>query len=83
MTKKKIAVLGGGTGSLSAVWSLTSLPDWQDRFDITVYQMGWRCGGKGASGRNPNVHQRIEEHGLHVWFGCYDNAWKVLRERRY
>ena len=27
-------------------------PGWQDRYEITVYQMGWRLGGKGASGRN-------------------------------
>lgn len=80
MTKKKIAVLGGGTGSLAAVWSLTELPNWEDRFDITVYQMGWRLGGKGASGRNPDYHQRIEEHGLHVWAGFYDNAFQVMKD---
>jgi len=44
-------VLGGGTGALSAAWGLTSLPNWRDDYDITVYQMGWRLGGKGASGR--------------------------------
>jgi uncharacterized protein with NAD-binding domain and iron-sulfur cluster len=22
---------------------------------------------------------RIEEHGLHVWFGCYDNAFSMIR----
>ena len=50
-----------------------------DRFDsITVYQRGWRLGGKGASSRGP--HGRIEEHGLHVWLGCYDNAFALLRE---
>ena len=80
MSKKKIAVLGGGTGSLSAVWGLTSLPDWQSRWEITVYQMGWRLGGKGASGRNPQTGQRIEEHGLHVWAGFYENAFRVMRE---
>jgi len=43
-----------------------------------VYQLGWRLGGKGASGRG--VHGRIEEHGLHVWMGWYDNAFRLLRE---
>ena len=50
-----------------------------DRFEsITVYQRGWRLGGKGASSRGRNG--RIEEHGLHVWLGCYDNAFALLRE---
>jgi uncharacterized protein with NAD-binding domain and iron-sulfur cluster len=78
--KKKIAVLGGGTGSLAAVWALTSVDGWDEDYEITVYQMGWRLGGKGASGRNPDRHQRIEEHGLHVWAGFYENAFRVMRE---
>ncbi len=80
VAKKKIAVLGGGTGSLASVWALTTLPDWQDKYDITVYQMGWRLGGKGASGRNAAHGQRIEEHGLHVWAGFYDNAFRMIRK---
>jgi uncharacterized protein with NAD-binding domain and iron-sulfur cluster len=40
--------------------------------------MGWRLGGKGASGRGPAG--RIEEHGLHLWLGFYDNAFRLLRE---
>ena len=63
---------------LSAAWRLSEA-GWRDRFDsITVYQRGWRLGGKGASSRGP--HGRIEEHGLHVWLGCYDNAFALLRE---
>ncbi len=76
---RRIAILGGGVASLSTALELTSLPDWQTRYDITVYQMGWRLGGKGASSRNPAVGGRIEEHGLHVWFGCYDHAFRLLR----
>ena len=41
--------------------------------------MGWRLGGKGASGRNAALGQRIEEHGLHIWFGFYDNAFKTIQ----
>ncbi|MBV8588495.1 MAG: NAD(P)-binding protein, partial [Acetobacteraceae bacterium] len=77
--KRKIAILGGGTGSLCAAWALTQSPDWQDLYDITVYQMGWRLGGKGASGRNAKFGQRIEEHGLHVWAGFYENAFRIMR----
>jgi uncharacterized protein with NAD-binding domain and iron-sulfur cluster len=63
---------------LSAAWRLSE-PGWRDRFDaITVYQRGWRLGGKGASSRGS--HGRIEEHGLHVWLGSYENAFALLRE---
>ncbi len=78
--KKKVAILGGGVGAIWAAWQLTSFPDWQERFDITLYQMGWRLGGKCASGRNPKFGQRIEEHGLHVWAGFYENAIKVMKQ---
>ncbi|MGP4056887.1 FAD-dependent oxidoreductase [Mycobacterium sp. 4D054] len=80
MTRKRqrVAVLGGGMAGLTAAWRLSE-PGWRDRFEsITVYQRGWRLGGKAASSRG--VHGRIEEHGLHVWLGCYENAFAVLRE---
>jgi uncharacterized protein with NAD-binding domain and iron-sulfur cluster len=77
---KKVAILGGGIGSLAAAFELTSRPGWQDEYEVTVYQMGWRLGGKGASGRSASAAQRIEEHGLHVWFGFYENAFRVMRQ---
>ncbi|MCA9660428.1 MAG: NAD(P)-binding protein, partial [Myxococcales bacterium] len=77
--RRRVAVLGGGLGSLSAVFELTEQPGWEERFDITVYQLGHRLGGKGASGRNAEVAQRIEEHGLHIWFGFYENAFSMIR----
>ena len=77
--KRRIAVLGGGVGALCAVWALTQAPDWRERFDITVYQIGWRLGGKGASGRNKVMGHRIEEHGLHIWAGFYENAFRIMR----
>lgn len=77
--KKKIVILGGGMGGMAAAFGLTEAPDWQDRYDITVYQLGWRLGGKGASGRNAALDQRIQEHGLHVWGGFYENAFRVIR----
>jgi len=78
--KKKIAVLGGGMSSLGTVFEITSLPDWQNKYDITIYQMGWRLGGKGASGRNQLLGDRIEEHGLHLWMGFYDNAFSLIQK---
>ena len=77
--KKKIAVLGGGIGSLAAVYGITQSPGWQEKYDITLYQLGWRLGGKGASGRNREMADRIEEHGLHVWFGYYENAFRLIQ----
>ncbi len=77
---QKIAVLGGGIGSLGTVLELTNDPGWKQKYDITVYQMGWRCGGKGASGRNRKMNDRIEEHGIHLWMGFYENAFRVIRE---
>lgn len=79
MQKQKVAVIGGGVGAITAVYALTQTKDWQSKYDITVYQLGWRCGGKGASGRNADHGQRIEEHGLHVWAGFYDNAFRNMR----
>lgn len=76
---RKLAVLGGGVSAVTSIFDLTSEPDWQNKYDITLYQMGWRLGGKGASGRNLEDHGRIEEHGIHVWFGFYYNAFKCMR----
>ena len=64
---------------LAAAFGLTSAPNWQGQYDIEVLQLGWRLGGKGASGRNPDAQQRIEEHGLHIWGGFYENAFRVMR----
>ncbi|MFT4940257.1 MAG: hypothetical protein ACI88A_003309 [Paraglaciecola sp.] len=77
---EKIAILGGGVSAMTAACYLTELPNWQEKYDITVYQLGWRLGGKGASGRNAEYGQRIEEHGLHVWFGSYVNSFKTLEK---
>lgn len=80
-TIKKVAVLGGGIGSMSAVYELLKATqnDPDTTYQITVYQMGWRLGGKGASGRNAEAFERIEEHGLHMWFGMYNNAFNQIK----
>ena len=57
---------------------LTATPELRDRFDVTLHTIGWRLGGKGASGRNPDKGLRIEEHGLHIWFGFYDNSFNMM-----
>jgi uncharacterized protein with NAD-binding domain and iron-sulfur cluster len=61
---------------LAAAWRLTR-PNGPGH-NVTVYQRGWRLGGKGASSRGPNG--RIQEHGLHVWLGYYNNAFALMRD---
>ena len=73
----RVAVIGGGCGSIAAAFELTR-PEHKGQYDVTVYQVGWRLGGKGASGRGPAG--RIEEHGLHLWMGFYENAFRLMRE---
>jgi uncharacterized protein with NAD-binding domain and iron-sulfur cluster len=77
MTKQRIAIVGGGMAALAAAFQLTQGENERGRFDITIYQMGWRLGGKGATGRDGQG--RVVEHGLHIWFGCYENAFRLLR----
>lgn len=76
-SKQRIVILGGGVSSLATAWELTNRPDWQQQYDISVYQLGWRLGGKCASGRGP--YGRIEEHGIHVLMGFYDNVFDILQ----
>lgn len=73
----KVAVIGGGCASLAAAFELTR-PEHKGKYQVTVYQLGWRLGGKGASGRGAD--DRIEEHGLHLWMGFYENAFRLMRE---
>lgn len=76
--RKRVTILGGGIAGISTAWELSKPANADLVESITVYQRGWRLGGKGASGRG--VHGRIEEHGLHVWLGYYDNAFRMMRE---
>ena len=78
--RKKIAILGGGPAGIAAAFELTRDAESRSRFEVTVYQVGWRLGGKCASGRNPDLGYRIEEHGLHVLGGCYDATFRLLRQ---
>lgn len=73
----EVAVIGGGCGAITTAFELTR-PEHQGKYHVTVYQLGWRLGGKGASGRGPA--DRIEEHGFHVWLGFYENAFRLLQE---
>ncbi|RYZ02017.1 MAG: hypothetical protein EOO73_33385 [Myxococcales bacterium] len=73
----KVAIIGSGCAAMTTAFELTR-PEHGGRYEVTVYQQGFRLGGKGASSRGPAG--RIEEHGLHVWLGFYENAFRLMRE---
>jgi uncharacterized protein with NAD-binding domain and iron-sulfur cluster len=80
MGKIKIAVLGGGIAALTAVWELTRDPAWRSKYEIVVYQLGFRLGGKCRGGRNLALADRVEEHGPHLLWGYYDNMARLMRD---
>lgn len=82
MTRKRIAIVGAGPAGLSAAYHLTdpaTNPDWRERYEVDVYQLGWRVGGKGATGRNPDACERIQEHGIHLFGSNYFNSFRMLK----
>ena len=60
--------------ALTCAFEITNAPGWQDEYDVTVYQLGWRLGGKGASGRN--AEQLPAHRGARA-----PHLARVLRER--
>jgi uncharacterized protein with NAD-binding domain and iron-sulfur cluster len=74
--RRRLAIVGGGPSALVAAFHLTR--NEPEAYDITVYEMSWRLGGKTVSGRGE--HGRIEEHGLHILFGCYHNVFATMLE---
>jgi len=76
---QRTVILGGGMAGLAAAYQLTNDPNWRAEREVTVYQMGWRLGGKCATGRNADYGQRIQEHGLHMLFGFYHNTHDMMR----
>ncbi len=70
----KVAVLGGGMAALAAAWVLSEDRD----AEVTVYTLGWRLGGKGASGRDPDRGGRIIEHGMHGLMGYYVHVHRLM-----
>ena len=79
MAKQRVLIIGGGMSALTTAYQLSRTAELRERYAITIYQTGWKLGGKLASGRRrPNL--RNIEHGLHVWFGFYENAFALLRD---
>lgn len=79
MSGPRVAILGGGMAGLTTAWAVT---EQNPGAEVTVYQMGWRLGGKCAASRGavPGcIDGRIEEHGIHLLGGGYFNALPMMR----
>ncbi|MCH9680941.1 MAG: NAD(P)-binding protein, partial [Deltaproteobacteria bacterium] len=74
--RQRVVVLGGGPSSCAAAFYLAKT----GRYQVSMYTLGYRLGGKCAAGRNPDAADRIEEHGLHAFVGFYNNAFRTVRE---
>lgn len=73
-TPVRVAIVGGGCAGLAAAWHLSG----QEGYEIKIFEQSARLGGKGASVRDPEG--RILDHGLHIWLGFYENAFRMMRE---
>ncbi|MFZ5475402.1 MAG: FAD-dependent oxidoreductase [Myxococcota bacterium] len=78
--KRRVVVLGAGVAGLSAAHELTRTPEARAAWDVTLFERGHRPGGRLASAHRPEASGRNEEHGLHVWFGFYENTFRFAEE---
>jgi uncharacterized protein with NAD-binding domain and iron-sulfur cluster len=76
--KRKIAILGAGPAGLTAAIALTDTPELREKHEVTIYQMGWRAGGKFGTGRVP-PHNWVNLNGTHYLFGGYANGLATVR----
>ncbi len=80
MSRRRLVVVGAGVAGLSTAHELTRTPEGRAAWDVTVFEMGHRPGGRLASTHRPEAWGRNEEHGLHVWFGFYENTFRFAEE---
>jgi uncharacterized protein with NAD-binding domain and iron-sulfur cluster len=79
---QRIVIVGAGPSGLATALHLTDPtlnPNWEKRYKVEIYQLGWRAGGKGATGRNENAYERIEEHGIHLFGNMYYNSTRMIQ----
>jgi uncharacterized protein with NAD-binding domain and iron-sulfur cluster len=77
--KTKVAILGGGPAGLTAAFALSATPELRAKYAVTIYQSGWRVGGKCGQGRKGPAN-RIEINGTHYLFGAYDAAFRIASQ---
>jgi uncharacterized protein with NAD-binding domain and iron-sulfur cluster len=76
--KTRVVVLGAGPAGLAAAFGLSDTEEQRSKYDVTVYQMGWRAGGKCSTGR-AGAEMRVEQNGTHYLFGCYDACFDMAK----
>jgi uncharacterized protein with NAD-binding domain and iron-sulfur cluster len=80
--RTRVFIIGAGLGGLSAAWFLSKhRPD----VDVIVCEASWVPGGKAVSGRaappvGGGMPHFVEEHGLHMLFGTYQQTWQMLAD---
>lgn len=78
--KRRVVVIGAGVAGLTCAHELSRTTAARRAFSVRVFEMGHKVGGRLASAHNPKRWGRNEEHGLHVWFGWYDNTFRLVDE---
>ena len=77
--KKQVAIIGGGCAGMAAAWELTSGEN-TGAFDVTTsFRWAVASEARAQAARNEALGYRIEEHGLHLWLGYYENAFRMVR----
>jgi uncharacterized protein with NAD-binding domain and iron-sulfur cluster len=80
MTARRVVVIGAGVAGLTTAHELTRTEAARSDWTVDVFEMGHRIGGRLFSAHRPEASGRNEEHGLHVWFGFYDNAFRLAHD---
>jgi uncharacterized protein with NAD-binding domain and iron-sulfur cluster len=80
MSQRRVIIIGAGISGLTAAHELTRTPRARARWQVEIVEMGHRVGGRLSSAHRPDAWQRNEEHGLHVWFGWYDNTFRLAEQ---
>ena len=78
--RRRVLVIGGGMAGLTTAHELSRTARLRSEWDVQVVEMGHKIGGRLASAHRPERWGRNEEHGLHVWFGWYDNTFRLAEE---
>lgn len=78
--KRRVIVVGAGVAGLTCAHELSRTTEARPAFSVRIFEMGHEVGGQLASAHNPQRWGRNEEHGFHVWFGWYDNTFRLADE---
>ena len=76
---KQIVILGGGVGAMTAAFELTEKDGWEQSTRSRSTSWAGGSAARARAGATRDRHDRIEEHGLHVWFGFYENAFNLIQ----